>query len=196
MKVKQNFPRGRVAFFATSNIHKFNEARCVLAEYKIATCLLRIKALEIQDNNIENIAKASVLDIVNKYGLPVMVEDTGLFIEALNGFPGPYSSYVYKTIGNQGILQLMRKVEMWDAYFHSVVSFCMLNEKPKFFHGRVRGKISHKECGNLGFGFDPIFQPLGGEGKTFAEMTTKQKSKYSHRARAFRKFARWYTSTI
>ncbi|MFQ6081253.1 MAG: XTP/dITP diphosphatase [Candidatus Bathyarchaeia archaeon] len=189
------FPRGRVAFFVTSNVQKFNEARRVLAEYRVATALLRIKALEIQDNNIESIAKASAIDAVEKCSLPIIVEDAGLFIEALNGFPGPYSSYVHRTIGNRGVLQLMENVEKRDAYFHSVVAFCSPQEPPKCFHGKVRGKISQKERGNLGFGFDPIFKPSGGRGKTFAEMTTTQKNRYSHRARALRRFARWYTSS-
>jgi len=192
---KRPFPRGKVTFFVTSNVHKFNEARGVLAEYKVATTLLKIKTLEIQDNNIESIAKASAIDAVKKCSLPIIAEDAGLFIEALNGFPGPYSSYVHQTIGNRGILQLMENVEKRDAYFHSVVAFCSPKETPKCFHGKVRGKISQEERGNLGFGFDPIFKPLGGRGKTFAEMTTTQKNRYSHRARALRRFARWYTSS-
>ena len=192
---KRLFPRGRVVFFVTSNVHKFNEARRVLAEYKVATALLNIKALEIQDNNLESIAKASAINAVEKCSLPIIVEDAGLFIEVLSSFPGPYSSYVHQTIGNRGILRLMEKVEKRDAYFHSVVAFCGPEEPPKCFHGKVRGKISHEERGSLGFGFDPIFEPLGGRGKTFAEMTITQKNRYSHRARALRRFARWYTSS-
>jgi XTP/dITP diphosphohydrolase len=191
----RSFPRGRVAFFVTSNVHKFNEARRVFAEYKVAVALLNIKALEIQDNNLESIAKASAVDAAEKCSLPVIVEDAGLFIEALGGFPGPYSSYVHQTIGNRGILQLMENVEKRDAYFHSVVAFCSPEEPPKCFHGKVRGKISQEERGSLGFGFDPIFMPLGGRGKTFAEMSTTEKNRYSHRARALRRFARWYTSS-
>lgn len=195
MTSRRSFPRGRVAFFVTSNVHKFNEARRVLAEYKVATAFLRIKTLEIQDNSIESIAKASAVDAVEKCSLPIIVEDAGLFIEALSGFPGPYSSYVHQTIGNRGILRLMENVEKRDAYFHSVVAFCSPQEPLKCFHGKVRGKISQEERGDLGFGFDPIFKPLGGRGKTFAEMTTTQKNRYSHRARALRRFARWYTSS-
>jgi len=190
------FPRSRVAFFVTSNIHKFDEARHVLAEYKVATALLNIKALEIQDDNIESIAKASAIDAVVKCGLPVFVEDAGLFIDALGGFPGPYSSYVYRTIGPQGVLKLMDKVKKRDSYFHSVVAFSSSEKPPKCFHGKVKGKISQKERGNLGFGFDPVFEPSDGRGKTFAEMSTKEKNRYSHRARALRKFARWYTSAF
>jgi len=195
MTAKGSFPRGRVAFFVTSNVHKFNEARRVLAEYKVAAAFLKMKALEIQDNNLESIAKVSAIDAVKKCSLPIIVEDTGLFIEALSGFPGPYSSYVHLTIRNRGILRLMENVEKRDAYFHSVVVFSSPAEPPKCFYGKVKGKISQEEQGSFGFGFDPIFKPLGGRGKTFAEMTITQKNKFSHRALALRNFVRWYTSS-
>jgi len=188
----RSFPRGRVAFFVTGNVHKFNEARLILAEYKVATAMLKIETLEIQDDNLENIAKASATDAVQKCGLPVFVEDAGLFIEALNGFPGPYSSYVYRTIGTKGVLKLMENVEKRNAHFQSVVAFSSPEETPKCFQGKVKGKISMEERGSSGFGFDPIFEPSGSRKKTFAEMTTTEKNEYSHRAEALRKFAEWY----
>jgi len=190
----KTFPRGRVAFFATGNVHKFNEARRVLAEFKITTAMLNVEAVEIQDDNLENIAKASALDAVKKCGLQVFVEDAGLFIEALNGFPGPYSSYVYRTIGTKGVLKLMENFDEREAYFQSVVAFSGPEEATKCFQGRVKGKISMEERGSSGFGFDPIFEPSGGPKKTFAEMTITEKNEYSHRAEALRKFAKWYTS--
>ena len=197
MKAKHNvftrFPRGRLAFFVTGNIHKFKEARRVLAEYKVAVAMLKIGAVEVQDDSLERIAKASATDAVKKCCLPVFVEDAGLFIEALNGFPGPYSSYVYRTIGTKGILKLMENVDERDAYFQSVVAFSGPEEMPKCFQGRVKGKISMEELGSSGFGFDPIFEPSGGRKRTFAEMTTTEKNEYSHRAEALRKFAEWYT---
>ena len=193
--VSANFPRGRLAFFVTGNIHKFNEARLILAEHKVAVAMLKIEAVEIQDDNLENIAKVSAIDAVKKCGLPIFVEDAGLFIKALNGFPGPYSSYVYRTIGTKGILKLMENVDERDAYFQSVVAFSGPEEAPKCFQGKVKGKISMEERGGSGFGFDPIFEPSGGRKKTFAEMTTTEKNEYSHRAGALRKFAKWYKST-
>ena len=196
MVCRSFFPLGKVAFFVTGNFHKFMEARHVLAEYKVAGALLKVRTIEIQDDDIENIAKASAIDAVERCGLPVFVEDAGLFIDALGGFPGPYSSYVYRTIGTQGIIELMDKVKKRDAYFHSVVAFSSPEKPTKCFHGKVKGKISREERGNLGFGFDPVFEPLGGQDKTFAEMSTKEKNRFSHRARALRKFARWYTSAF
>ncbi len=191
-----DFPKGRVAFFVTTNVHKLNEARQVLAEQGLAAAMLRIEAIEVQSDHLEEIAEASVRDAVEKSGLPVLVEDAGLFIEALKGFPGPYSSYVYRTLGTKGILKLMEGIAKRNAYFHSVVVFHSPEQaSPQCFHGKVEGELAVKERGNQGFGYDPIFEPRAGTGKTFAEMTTAEKNRFSHRALAIRKFAAWYKST-
>ena len=199
--IRSSFPRGRLIYFVTGNVHKFEEARRVLAEYKVATAMLKIKTTEIQDESIENIAKTSVIDAVKKCGLPIIVEDAGLFIKTLNGFPGPYSSYVYRTIGTRGVLKLMKDVQEREAYFKSVVAYSIPKEllkcfEAKCFEGKVEGRISEEERGEAGFGFDPIFTPLNRSHRTFAEMTTEEKNKYSHRARALRKFAEWYASSF
>lgn len=183
---------GKLAFFATGNVHKFNEARVLLSEFKVSVAMLKVKTLEIQDSNIENIAVASVLDAVRRSRLPMFVEDAGLFIKALKGFPGPYSSFVFQTIGTKGILKLLKGISRQDAYFHSVVAFCKPNMKPVVFHGKVEGKIINKERGEGGFGFDPIFAPLKGDGRTFAEMLVEDKNRFSHRAQAVRRFGEWY----
>ena len=184
---------GKAVFFATRNFHKFNEARHVLAEFKIATAMLRVETVEIQDDNIENIAKASAMDAFEITGLPLIVEDAGLFVEALNGFPGPYSSYVYKTLGTKGVLKLMKNIEKRDAFFHSVVAFFSPKLASKTFHGEINGEIAIQERGDYGFGFDPIFEPSNNNHcETFAEMNTQKKNKFSHRAKAFRRFAKWY----
>ena len=89
MSKKTQFPQGKIAYFVTSNVHKFLEARKVLAEYKIATAKLKVEAVEIQDDSLENIAKFSAQDAVKNCGFPVFVEDAGLFVDSLGGFPGP-----------------------------------------------------------------------------------------------------------
>ncbi|MEM3536719.1 MAG: XTP/dITP diphosphatase [Candidatus Bathyarchaeia archaeon] len=187
--------KGKVIFFATDNINKFNEARKVLANYKIAVGMLRVKTLEIQSENLEEIAKASVLEAFKKCRLPIIVEDAGLFIEALNGFPGPYAAYVYKTIGNSGLLKIMEGVKNRKAKFQSVIAYHSAElDSPVFFKGEALGEITREErkAANSSFGFDPIFEPLEGHGKTFAEMSLTEKNRYSHRAKALRKFAEWY----
>jgi XTP/dITP diphosphohydrolase len=190
-------PKGRIIFFATNNINKFNEARRVLSEYNIAVGMLRVKSLEIQSENLEEIAKASVEDAFKRCHLPIIVEDAGLFIDALNGFPGPYAAYTYKTIGNQGVLKLMDGIKNRKAHFDSAIAHLSTQRKTSIcFLGRIDGKITAEEKksdNKFGFGFDPIFKPSGSH-RTFAEMGIPEKNGYSHRATAFRNFAEWYTS--
>jgi XTP/dITP diphosphohydrolase len=187
--------KGRVVFFATGNVNKFNEARRVLAEYDTAVGMLRVKAAEIQSADLKEIAQTSAQDAFKRCRLPIIVEDAGLFIEALRGFPGPYAAYAYKTIGNNGLLKLMENVEDSKATFQSVIAYCdSYSGAPVCFKGEAAGKITNKERrgnGKSGFGFDPIFQPSG-SAKAFAEMTIEEKNGFSHRAKAIRKFAEWY----
>jgi len=186
--------KGRVIFFATNNINKFNEAREVLGKYRIATAMLRVKAEEIQSDSLEEIAKASVLEAFRKCRLPLIVEDAGLFIEELNGFPGPYAAYVYKTIGNKGLLRLMENAEERKATFRSAIAYYSSElTMPMCFRGEVVGEITKKEKkrNQSGFGFDPIFKPVHSN-RTFAEMGVAEKNRCSHRANALRAFAEWY----
>ena len=190
------FPlKDKVLFFATGNIHKFNEARSILSKFGIAVGMLRVKGEELQSDSLREIAQASAREAFKRCRLPVMVEDAGLFIEALNGFPGPYAAYVYKTIGNKGVLKLMEGVEARKAVFRSAIVYCDREVKaPLVFKGEAEGEITVNERvgnGESGFGFDPIFQP-DGSAKTFAEMTLEEKNGFSHRANAISKFAEWY----
>lgn len=185
--------KGKVVFFATNNINKFNEAREILNSYRISVGMLRVKTLEIQSDSLEEIAKTSVLHAFEKCGLPIIVEDAGLFVEALNGFPGPYASYTYKTVGNEGLLKLLENAKNRKAKFQSVVAYLSEGlEAPVCFKGEAFGEIIEEvREGSSGFGFDPIFKPAKGN-KTFAEMSLVEKNRHSHRAKAFRKFAKWY----
>lgn len=189
--------RGRVVFFATGNVNKFNEACSVLGSRGLALGMLRVKDVEIQSDSLKEIASASVVEAFKRCNLPVFVEDAGLFIEALNGFPGPYTAYVYKTINNEGILKLLNNMENRRAKFQSAIAY--LDEtlsEPLCFMGESSGKITltqRRQQGKPGFGFDPIFQPDGSE-KSFAEMTIEEKNGFSHRADALQKFAQYYKS--
>jgi XTP/dITP diphosphohydrolase len=186
--------KGRMIFFATNNVNKFNEVRRVLAEFKIASGMLRAKTVEIQSDKLSEIARASVVDAFGRCRLPIIVEDAGLFIDALHDFPGPYAAYAYKTIGNAGLLKLMTNVEGRKAKFQSVIAYYDGHSAPLCFEGEAAGRITNEERkgnGKSGFGFDPIFQPAG-SAKTFAEMAIEEKNRFSHRAKAVRKFAEWY----
>ncbi|MCQ5375520.1 MAG: non-canonical purine NTP pyrophosphatase, partial [Methanomassiliicoccales archaeon] len=100
----------------------------------------------------------------------------------LKGFPGVYSSYVFKTLGCTGILKLMRDVEDREAYFQCCIG-CIIDNKEIMVSEKVYGRISTEERGEGGFGFDPIFIPEG-EIRTFAEMSIEEKNRISHRGKA------------
>jgi XTP/dITP diphosphohydrolase len=185
----------KVVFFVTGNIHKFTEARLVLKEFGLSTVMLNVDTVEIQADNIENVAKASVTDALKKCCLPLIVEDAGLFIKVLKRFPGPYSSYAFRTIGLNGILKLIENMKERKAFFESVVAFSAPTWKsPKCFSGKTEGRIAEQVKGYGGFGFDPIFFPKDGKGRTFAEMSIGEKNELSHRAKALRRFAEWYVA--
>ena len=186
---------GKVVFFATGNINKFNEARSILSPCGIRVGMLRLKGDEIQSDSLKEIAQASAMNAYRRCHLPIFVEDAGLFIDALSGFPGPYAAYVYKTIHNGGMLKLMENAKDRRAKFQSVIAYCdeTLCE-PECFDGESIGEITlteRKAQGKSAFGFDPIFQPVGSS-ESFAEMTIEEKNDFSHRAMAIRKFAEWY----
>ncbi|MCS7138837.1 MAG: non-canonical purine NTP pyrophosphatase, partial [Crenarchaeota archaeon] len=110
---------------------------------------------------------------------------------ALNGFPGVYSSYVYKKIGCEGILKLLSGVTDRSAYFMTALAYGEPNKRIEIFKGRIDGEITLGKRGGSGFGYDPIFIPLGSN-LTFAEMSVEDKNRFSHRAKALREFASWF----
>ncbi|NOR78837.1 MAG: XTP/dITP diphosphatase [Methanophagales archaeon] len=181
--------------FITSNKHKVKEIRALAnSESKDIT----IKHIdydypEFQLDEIETVAEESV-NYIRMYSeikeeKPFFIEDSGLTIPALNGFPGPFSAFVFNKIGNAGILKLMvdKNGEERRATFKTVVAFCESLEKaPMLFVGTSEGRIANAARGEGGFGYDPIFE-LESANKTFAEMSTEEKNVVSHRGRAFRK---------
>jgi XTP/dITP diphosphohydrolase len=149
---------------------------------------------EIQSANLGEVAKFAAEDAAKRHNHKVLVEDSGLFVKALNGFPGPFSSYIHATIGVAGLLRLMSRQTRREAYFQASLALASPRDSTQEFSGRVQGTISPKSAGKQGFGFDPIFIPKGVR-KTFAQGGTEFKDKYSHRAIAFRKLALWYIRT-
>lgn len=186
-------PRGRTIWILTSNPNKLREGQLLLLETGFELRQIRAEKLEIQAEDLESIAAYSVERISPNDPRPVIVEESGLFIEHYKGFPGPYSSYTLKKIGLMGILKLMEGVEDRRAYYKSVIAFkhgCEL----RLFQGSVWGRISGESRGTGGFGYDPIFIPDEGDGRTFGEMTIEEKNSISHRARAFRRLGAWLRS--
>lgn len=176
----------------TTNAGKAEEFRSIFERYGLKFRIEALSTVEIQSTDLREIAMHSVLHAYEVLREPVMVEDAGLFIDALGGFPGPFSSYAFKTIGIKGILKLMEDISDRSARFKSVIAFYSpLTEPVKIFTGEVLGWIAREPRGTKGFGFDPIFVPAEGDGRTFGEMDVEEKNMFSHRARAAAKFAEW-----
>ncbi|MEM4311356.1 MAG: XTP/dITP diphosphatase [Nitrososphaerales archaeon] len=175
--------------FATCNKKKFEEVKEILQEYNIELERRDVKGLEIQSDELAPIALFSAIQAYNQVKREVIVEDSGLFIKSLKGFPGTYSSFVYRTLGLKGILKLMEGLEERSAYFLSSLGFCD-GKEVKLFLGKVEGWVSYSERGDRGFGFDPIFIPEKLD-KTFGELSLEEKNKISHRSRSVRQLAEW-----
>ena len=179
-------------FFVSSNENKFQETERILSNFGMQINFFKTTLEEIQSNDLNDIAEQKAINAYEIVKKPIIIEDDGLFIDSLNGFPGPYSSYVYDTIGNKGIMNLLENCETRDAKFVSIIAYCDSDCDVKLFESSIPGKISSAiEKG--GWGYDPIFIP-DGESKTYANVSDKDK--LSHRAASLKKFSSWYLSML
>jgi XTP/dITP diphosphohydrolase len=176
--------------FVTGNSDKFNEAERILKRVGFIVEQYPNRPVEIQSNSLEEIARHSCLQALREANQPLFVEDAGLFIYHLNGFPGPYSSYVLHTLSNPGLLKLMEGIKNRVAEFRSVVAYGGPDQEIVCFEGRTKGTISQRIRGTH-WGFDPIFIPTEGDGSTYSEMPMEMKNQLSHRAKALAQFSQW-----
>jgi XTP/dITP diphosphohydrolase len=186
-------PESTELWFATSNDHKFDEARLILRPFEVHLGRLYAKGGELQSDDVAVIARQAVTETYSRVRRPVFVEDTGLFVTSLRGFPGPYASFVNRTIGPASLLTLVNRVGERDAEFVSVVAFCREPGEVLLFTGRLKGRISREMKGTGGFGFDPVFVPEG-HTRTLAEMSMEEKCSISHRSIALRALGTWLES--
>jgi XTP/dITP diphosphohydrolase len=179
----------RRIIFASTNKSKFNEIFTHMRTYNIEIEFVKFESNEIQSNSLDEIAQQKARDAYRKIGRPLIVEDTGLFIDSLHGFPGPYSSYVLGTIGNQGILDLLLNRTSRVALFRSIVAY-MDDNCNMAFSGDTRGTIGDRITKG-GWGYDPIFIPEDSS-ITYGQMGITNKIAISHRTKALNNFAKWY----
>ncbi|WP_455367457.1 XTP/dITP diphosphatase [[Eubacterium] cellulosolvens] len=182
----------RQIILVTTNKGKTREINEILRHYKIQVKNIVKEKLEIQSSDLKEVVKHAAISLSKEIAEPYIIEDAGLFIDRLKGFPGPYSSYVYKTLGVEGIITLLLGVQNRKAEFRSAIAFHSKKTGLKIFERRVSGEISNKALGLEGFGFDPIFITADGDGRTFAQMSLQEKNKYSHRSKAVKAFLKWY----
>ncbi len=165
----------------THNEGKFREIKKIINSVE----MLNIEYPEIQSDSLEDVIEFALNYLSKKIDGNFIIDDSGIFIFSLNDFPGVYSAYIFKTIGNRGILKLMEGIENRSAYFKTVIGLRYENKNYKFI-GFCHGRISSEIRGSNGFAYDSIFIPENHD-KTFAEMKTEEKNKISHRGRAIRK---------
>ena len=167
----------------TSNPGKVAEYQKAFDELGIEMEHYKLPYDEVQTSDLREVVDKGMDEIIAKGVRDFIVDDTGLFIDSLNGFPGVWSAYAQKTIGNKGILKLMDGVEDRGAEFRCCIG-CDIDGKRIVVVGVCRGVITEEAEGTDGFGYDPIFSP---DGKlTFAEMSVEDKNKISHRGNAVR----------
>ena len=173
--------------FVTHNKGKVREFKEILGKENIEH--KDFEYPEIQSDDPVEIAKAGAKYCAEKFGKAVVVEDSGVFISALNGFPGTFSATIHKQIGLKGILKLMEGVKDRRCFYKSAVGYCEPGKEPLGFLGEEEGTLAMKERGNHGFGHDPIFIPKGSK-NTFGQMDLEEKNKYSMRRKALEKLKR------
>lgn len=145
-----------------------------------------ISLVEIQSESIEEISKWKVTEAYKRFGFPVWTEDTGLYLKAWHNLPGPYIKWFIKNVGLNGICRMLDSFEDRGALAKTVITaYDGINYVE--FVGVIEGKIPLQPRGGMGFGFDNIFQPEGSK-RTFAEMSRRDKSDFSMRAKAFKAF--------
>ncbi|HHV03721.1 MAG TPA: RdgB/HAM1 family non-canonical purine NTP pyrophosphatase [Bacteroidales bacterium] len=184
--------------FATANIHKCYEARAILGP---SVSIIMPSSLGLSGNipetgfTLEENALQKSLFLWDKFHIPCFADDTGLEVDGLGGAPGVYSARYagpacLPADNVKKLLEEMQYMTNRAARFRCVIAL-ILNGTPQFFEGIVEGSIIRIPKGAGGFGYDPVFVPLGWD-KTFAEMSEKEKNEISHRKRALEKMARLF----
>ena len=183
-------------FIGTHNRGKFKEISYLLPKKikKISPIKLKVKSPKETGKTFISNAKLKVKYFSKFTELPVISDDSGLCIKALKGKPGIYSARWAKKYGSfskamQFILKKMKKKKNRSATFVCSLSFKYPRGKVVTVIGKIKGLISYKMLGTRGFGYDPIFIPLG-KSITFGQMSKFKKIKMDHRYIAFKKLKR------
>lgn len=185
---------------ATANPDKAREIRDILGEVGLASGLVpRPSTLgEVDETGatLEDNARLKAVALCEATGLPAVADDTGLEVDALDGRPGvrsaryagddaSYADNIAKLLFElTGVPEAQR-----SAHFATAAVVRWPDGREVVARGDVNGTISTRPRGDNGFGYDPVFVPDEGDGRTFAEMTATEKHELSHRGRAFRALA-------
>ena len=170
----------------TSNESKVKEAKGVLRGWNVLH--MNVDVQEIKTSSMEETIVSKAKTAYHMIKKPVLVEDTGLFLDAYPGFPGTYTKFCIRLLGMDGILRLLQgkirtaKFETWLAWYDG--------RTLRVFQGASKGRIAEKsgKASEKKLPYDSIFIPEGDK-RTYSEMSKDEKAKTSHRAKAFENFA-------
>lgn len=179
----------RKVHLVTSNLGKLREFRSALEPLGYDVVHLSLEVEEIQADTLEAVVSDCMRQIRDLKVKDFIIDDSGLFVDALKGFPGVYSSYVLSTLGCSGLLKLLDGVEDRSARFECCIGCSLEGDNDIILAERCNGRIIHEMRGEGGFGFDPVFAAEGEE-RTFAEMPLDEKNVISHRGKAIKSLAR------
>jgi len=177
--------------FISGNKEKHREFRQILGKMGIGVVCRDVDIDEIQDPDEEAVASRKARDAFAIIQAPVVVEDTGLHISAMNGYPGNLVKHFFASLGAEGIIRFLRGKNR-DAQAVTAIAYCD-QDGPRVFRGELRGSISERVRGESGFHWDFVFIPEGCN-ETFAEMGSAAKNRISQRRKALEMFAAWFRS--
>ncbi len=176
-------------YFVTGNEDKYREAKVLLPTLE----RINFDLPEEQSLDPQVVINKKLEIARTKHEGPLIVEDTSLYLEGLNGFPGPLIKWMLQAVGNQGIYDLASKIHNRRATAKTVIGYDDGRGNVRFFEGEIDGQIV-APTGIDGFGWDDIFKPNGLD-ETFAEMGDDFKPEFSMRTQAFRKLQDYLAST-
>lgn len=186
--------------FATNNLNKLSEIQSLVPK---EIEILSLKDIDCNEelpettSTLEGNALEKATYVFENYGYNCFADDTGLEIDALNGEPGVYSArYAGENcIAEDNMTLVLQKLEgitQRTCIFRTVIAL-VINDKETLFEGSCSGVIKETRSGVQGFGYDPIFMPIGFK-KTFAEMNQNEKGSISHRGKAVKKLVEFLDS--
>jgi len=177
-------------YLVTRNKWKIKVAiRVIEEQYGIIVKSKDLGINELQHDDPAVIARMSVKEAYQLLGAPVIKCESGLNISGLNGFPGPYSNYIERTLGVENLLQVCATLNNRNATIYSVVAFCDDRLNPIVFYDEVPGILLREKRGKHGYFFDSIFVPEGHD-QTLAELDDTKR--WVFWKGAFEQFAEWY----
>jgi XTP/dITP diphosphohydrolase len=149
--------------YVTKNWAKIASAKQVLEPLGFEVDNIKMDTTEIQADDTEEVAMHSAKEASEKLKCAVLKNDSGLYVDALGGFPGPYTHYVDERLGEDGLLKLLDGVEERDAHFVEALAYCEYGKEPVVFTSITKGTIAKEKSGKYGWSWDFIFIPEGND---------------------------------